>query len=112
MLLGGRARRLSIRAVAYGFDIVAVRIEHEGGVIGGVVLGPEPWRPVVSAPCRDRGMIENIDGGTAWSHEGDMQGAARLRALTDPEGWFAALEVFEPSRVTPKDTVCPGLGFL
>jgi hypothetical protein len=71
--------------VAYGFDIVAVRIEHEGGVIGGVVLGPEPWRPVVSAPCRDRGMIENIDGGTAWSHEGDMQGPARLRALTDPE---------------------------
>jgi len=38
-------------------------------------------------------MIENIDGGTAWSHEGDMQGHARLRALTDPEGWFAALEV-------------------
>jgi hypothetical protein len=26
--------------VAYGFDIVAVGIEHEGGVIGGVVLGP------------------------------------------------------------------------
>src|SRR6476661_8317432 len=57
---GGRAGPPSFRAVAYGFDIVAVRIEHEGRVIGGVVLGPEPWRPVVSAPCRDRGMIENI----------------------------------------------------
>ena len=38
-------------------------------------------------------MIENIDCGTASSHKGDMQGRARLRALTDPEGWFAALEV-------------------
>ena len=38
-------------------------------------------------------MIENIDGGTTWSHEGDVQGPARLRALTDPEGWFAALKV-------------------
>jgi hypothetical protein len=38
-------------------------------------------------------MIENIDGGTARSHEGDMQWPARLCALTNPEGRFAALEV-------------------
>jgi hypothetical protein len=51
-------------------------------------------------------MIENIDGGTAWSHEGDMQGPARLRALTDPEGWFAALEVGCPPGA-PKAMAAP-----
>jgi hypothetical protein len=46
-----RARWLSLRAMTHGLDIVAVGIEHEGGVIVGVVVGLSPDGPLSVPPA-------------------------------------------------------------
>src|SRR5439155_1560242 len=42
--------RVLLRLVADRFDIVAVGIRHERGLVGGVVVGPEPRRAWSGAP--------------------------------------------------------------
>ena len=58
--------------MADGLDVVAVRVEHEGSVIIGVIMGTKAGRPVVLAASGNRGGIERIDLGAARSGESDM----------------------------------------
>jgi len=41
-------------SVADRFDVVTVRIEHEGAVVVGVVMGADAWRAVIAAAGLDR----------------------------------------------------------
>jgi hypothetical protein len=72
--------------MADGFDIVAVRVEGEGAVIVGVVVGAQPRLTIVlPALGQGRGM-EGIYSGTVLGTKGDMPWRRRAAGLDDPEG--------------------------
>ena len=77
---GGTSRRARSfgcahsRCVAHGLDIVAVGIEHEGGVVVGVVVGAQARLAVVSAARLERGRIEGIDGGAVLAAKATCSG--------------------------------------
>src|SRR5882724_1777767 len=71
--------------VTDGFDIVAVGIEHEGAVIIGMIMRPEPRRAVVAAARRHRRRVEGIDQCTGIGGEGDMSPLADSLIVADPE---------------------------
>jgi hypothetical protein len=62
--------------VAHGFDAVSVGIEHERGVVAGMILGPQPCRAIVHPASRERGGMERAHSGSMGRSEADM-GAAR-----------------------------------
>jgi hypothetical protein len=44
-----------------GFDVVAVPVEHEGGVVAPAVFGTEAGRAVVGAAVADRRGVPALD---------------------------------------------------
>src|SRR5688572_33420718 len=80
-------RRL-LRFVANRFDVVSVRIEDEGTVVGRVILGAQAWRTIVPALGGCGFLVKGIDHRAIVAGEGDVQRRAG-RALLDPEVRFA-----------------------
>ena len=72
----GRSRGL----VADRLDIVAVGVEHEGAVVGGVIVGADAGRAVVLAAGRDGRLVERIDLGAAAGGECDVHAGRDLAA--------------------------------
>src|ERR1700730_16082995 len=66
-------RRRRSRRVAYGFDIVAVRIEDEGAVIIRMINRAQRPRALVCRAGRHGGGIEGVDRRTRACFEGDVQ---------------------------------------
>ena len=60
---------MSLRPVTDRFDIVAVRIPHEGAVVGGVVLRPNSGLVQHFGTCRLRGVEERSDGSAVLRSE-------------------------------------------
>jgi hypothetical protein len=58
--------------VADGLDVVAVGVEDEGAVVGGVVDRTRAGRAVVGAPGGECGGVEGVDGVAVAGGEGDV----------------------------------------
>ncbi len=54
------------------FDVVAVGIEQEGGVVGGAVVGAQAGTAVVAAAGLETRRVEAVDGGPIGRAERDM----------------------------------------
>jgi hypothetical protein len=52
--------------MADGLDVVAVRIEHEGAVVAGVVMFAHAGRAIVATACRDGRRVEGVDSARLW----------------------------------------------
>lgn len=63
----------SIRRVTDGFDIVAVEVEDERGVIVLVILRPQPERAVALSAVGHRGVMKGVDLRPGRDLEGDMK---------------------------------------
>ena len=59
--------------VADGLDIVAVGCQHEGGVVVGAVLGPDPRGAVVGATGGQRRAMEGFNLLPGFSGERQME---------------------------------------
>src|SRR5687768_6346081 len=70
--------------VRYRLDVVAVGIEHEGAVVGRVVVRPQTGSAVVAAAGGDRRLVECVHGGPIGAGEGNVQ-RARQASIRDPE---------------------------
>lgn len=55
-----------------GFNVVAVRVEHEGSVVARAIA-PLTGRPVVPVTGRERRPMELVDGRTGACREGEME---------------------------------------
>ena len=75
-----------LRRVANGFDVVAVRIDHEGRVVVGVVLRAQARRPVVLRSGFHLGPVERIDLRPARGLERDVARGRLLLRLEKDEG--------------------------
>jgi len=75
----GRALGL---AVEDRFDIVAVRVQQEGGVVAGVI-GPLPRRAVVGSARRQSRRVEGLDHGPVPGLEGQMAAPGRSARCGD-----------------------------
>src|SRR6266852_1379682 len=85
---GSRVRNGGNRSpgrVAYGFDVVAVGIEHEGAVIIRVVMGADAGRPVIASARGHRRLVESVNGGAVLRNDGDMQRLVQSAFAADPE---------------------------
>src|SRR5581483_7857747 len=73
--------------MADGLDVVAVGVEHEGGVVIGMVMRAQARRAVVPRAGGDRRCVEGIDLGAVARGEGDMDAplACGAEAFADPE---------------------------
>src|SRR3954453_9701979 len=56
--------KTSGRIVTDGFDVVTVRIQHEGAIVVGVIMRSWTRRSVVTATGRQGRLIEGIHGST------------------------------------------------
>ena len=56
-----------------GFDVVAVRVEHEGGVVAPAVLGAEAGRAVVGAAVANRRGMPALDADVIRRRESDVR---------------------------------------
>src|SRR3954462_14650543 len=59
-------------------DVVAVGVEHERGVVAGVVLGPLAGRAVVAVAGAGGGLMEGVDGSVVVRREGHVKVLGRL----------------------------------
>src|SRR5690606_10965800 len=66
-------------------DIVAVRIEHEGTVVIGVIMRAKAGRAIVGAAGRQRGGIEGVDLGVAGGSDGVVATGAGGQGVAQPE---------------------------
>ena len=57
-----------------GFDVVAVRVEHEGGVVAPAVLGTEAGRAVVRAAVANRRGVPALDADVIGRDKRDVRG--------------------------------------
>src|ERR1700721_29971 len=69
---------------AYGFDVVAVRIEHECAVVIRMVLRANARLSVVTSACPYRGPIERVDEAALRREKCNVRRTSRL-SLADPE---------------------------
>jgi hypothetical protein len=72
--------------VADGLDVVAVRVEHEGSVVPGVVDLADAWPAVVLATGRERSRVEGVDRFAVLGRDADVQSdvvKSRLHGLND-----------------------------
>src|SRR5947199_9607175 len=92
--------RVLLRLVADRFDIVAVGIRHERGVVGGVVVGPEPG-PAIVLPARGHGGgVERVHRRPVLRREGD--GAPTRGARPAPARRPAPPAARRPPRPRPR----------
>ena len=61
-----------------GLDVVAVRIEQEGAVVAGVVLGPLARGAVRAVAGLEAGSMEGVDGRDVRRREREMDADRRL----------------------------------
>src|SRR5438105_12140194 len=87
------------------FQVVAVRVEHEGAVVLLVVLGPRPGRSVVPGARRQGSGVEGADGGAIACAEGEVGGSVRSGCLGDPEVGLAAGAEAEEGAVHDGDRI-------
>src|SRR5215469_9049522 len=78
--------------VADGFDVVAVRVAHEGTVVGGVIFRPEAGLMQHLGASILRGSKEGPHGGPVGRREREVRLTEALpsRLLRDPEIWLVA----------------------
>ena len=62
-----------VRQVRDGLDIVAIRIEHEGSVIIGVIVRPQPRRAVVTGTGGYSSVIKRHNLFAIFGRKGDVQ---------------------------------------
>jgi hypothetical protein len=80
-----------IRRVAHGFDAVSVAIEHECGVVAGMIIRPQPSRPIIHPPAASA---------AAWKARTAARSGARKQRWAPREGSTA------PSVVIVNSTPC------
>jgi hypothetical protein len=70
--------------VKHGLDVVPIGVEDVRGVVGRVVLRAQRRRPVVASACRQRRVVEGLDGLPVVRGEGDVDRSAGF-PRPDPE---------------------------
>lgn len=75
----------SLGSMTHGFNIVSIRVQHEGPVIIGVVMGAEARFPIVAPACGDCCIEEGIDLGARSNAECHMNRGIVRGALADPK---------------------------
>jgi hypothetical protein len=60
-----------VRAMADRFDVVAIRVEHKGGVVARVI-GAFTRRAMVATTCGECGLIEGLHRGLIRGLEGEV----------------------------------------
>lgn len=66
-------------------DVVAIVIEDEGAVVGGVILRSETWSSVILASSSQRSFVERVNLRVRVSREGDVDRRLGHSSLRDPE---------------------------
>src|SRR5215510_12858128 len=61
------------RRVTDRLDAMAVRVQHEGAVVIGVIVRPKPGLAVVAPPMRKRHRVKSVDRGAVGSAKADMR---------------------------------------
>lgn len=75
----------SARQVADRLDIMAIRIEHEGCIVVGMVVGPNSWCAVVARTGGQCGGIKGIHRLPVFRSEGNVEAAFPGVAIPNPE---------------------------
>ena len=55
------------------FDPIAVRIDDEGGIVVGTIIGAQAWLAVVAPAVIEGCGMKRIDTAAAWCGEAEMQ---------------------------------------
>jgi len=71
--------------MAHSLNVVTVRVQHERGVVVGMIMRPQSGRAVVAATCRECGAVKRIDGLAAAGRNRDVQAAVEATLAADPE---------------------------
>ena len=69
--------RLTNRGVADSLDVEAVRVEHEGGVVGRTIALADAGQTVVPTADGEGGGMEGVDLDAGFGPEGDVVAFAR-----------------------------------
>jgi hypothetical protein len=85
--------------MTHRLNVVAVGIENEGGVIVGVIVGPQAGSAIVSSASMKCCNVEGIDTGSVDCDDGDVQRPFEPAFAADPEVRLAGLA--EPCRGSP-----------
>ena len=85
-LRGHRALALTFsRSVAYGLDIMAIRVEHKSTVIVTMIIWSRPWSAVVAPTSGKCSRMKGIYRRTVWCREGHVRASDHRIARADPE---------------------------
>ena len=85
------------RAMVDGLDVVAVGIEHESGVVAGMVLGTKAGGAVVLAAGCQSSLVEAVNHRTVPGLECEMAAAGQRLARADDE----FIPEAEPANLVP-----------
>jgi hypothetical protein len=72
---GGIGPHWSMVAVEDGLDVVSVGVVDVRRVVAGVVLGAQPWLPIVGAPGREAGSVKCLHCGFVLGVQADVYGS-------------------------------------
>src|SRR4051812_19703817 len=81
------------RRVTDRFDVVAVRIQHEGAVVGRGILSANARRAIFLAAGGESRGVEGVHLGPGFGDKGYMQPAGGSLALSQPEAGLTRLMV-------------------
>src|SRR5271156_4055296 len=84
------------------FDVVAVGVENEGGVVVRMVMRPQSGSAIVAASGAETSLIKRLDLGSRLGGEGHVQTAHRFLAVSYPE-------MRPPFNAEPRMRVASGL---
>src|SRR5215469_6270146 len=70
------------------FDVMTIRIKDERSIIIRMIVRPQSWLSVISAPGRERLGIERVHGFSIRAGEGDMRPCLRSISEANPEEGF------------------------
>lgn len=68
----------TLRVVADGLNVVAIRVQDIATVVVGVVPRTKTWRSIVAAACGEGRSVEGIDGLTVWRGKRNVHGCRGL----------------------------------
>jgi hypothetical protein len=71
--------------MTHRFDVVTVGIEHEGTIVGRMIVRPQPGRAVVFSARRNRRAIKGIDRRAILGRNRNMDAAIEAAFAADPE---------------------------
>lgn len=74
--------------MTHGFNVMAVRIQHEGPVVVRVIMGTHTRCPIVSAPCRECGGVEGIYCLSILRRKSNVRDSRDWITYTNPEKRF------------------------